>query len=206
MEETHISPPPPPPPPTTGRRRWPWIVGVVAVIIIVIAIASGSDDEPTKRTAVDVTDEAPTTTSDDATPPAVEEPIAPPSDSGIAQVGSDEWFTWDDGVEAQVTTLEQINVEYAVSPGPHVAATITVRNGSGATVDLILATAHLYSGPNGVQAEADGLYGFDGSVPPGGTATAQYAWAVPAEHFGQLRVEFSPSFSHGPAFYEGAVG
>jgi hypothetical protein len=175
------------------------------VLFIVVAVASSGDDEPTRRTTDAGTTDEPTTASDDATPPAVEEPEAPPADSGVAQVGPDEWFTWDDGVEAQVTKLEQASVEYAALPGPHVAATITVRNGSGATVDLILATANLYSGPNGVQAESDGLYGFEGSVPPGGTATAQYAWAVPAEHFGQLRVEFSPSFSHDPAFYEGSA-
>jgi hypothetical protein len=212
-------PPPPPPPPAPDerpppapnqwRRRWPWIVGAVVVLAIIgAAVAATNDDEPTKRTTTDeaaVTTDAPDTTRD-TTPPASPEPSAPPTTSSdVAKVGPNEWFTWSDGIEAQVTSLREATVDYASLPGPHVIATITVKNGTAAALDLTMATANLAGGPNGVQEESDGLYGFEGSVPPGGNATADFAWAVPAEHMAQLRLEFAPSFEHDPAFFVGSA-
>jgi hypothetical protein len=210
-------PPPPPPPPTDEppkrkRQLWPLLVGglLLAVVIGVVAAVAGDDDEPTRRTSTDDEESADTTdapsTTRGTTPPAQPEPSPPTTTSSdVAKVGPNEWFTWTEGVEAQVTSLRVGNVEYTSLPGPHMIATVTVKNGSGGTMDLAMATANAYGGPNGVQAESDGLYGFEGSVPPGGNATAEYAWAMPAEHHGQIRIEFAPSFEHDPAFFEGAA-
>jgi hypothetical protein len=210
--EQYPPPPPPPPPPgeptRKGRRRWPWIVGVAVVLVIVAAVAiSDDEDDPQRRTVADAT----TTTAAEpsAEPPAVEEPTtttAPP-DEGPAVIGPDEWFTWTGGVEAQVTALERYTPDYDDTPGvPEVAALVTVRNGTSSTLDLTLADARLYGGPNGVQAERDyAHFGFEGSAPAGGTVTARYGFSVPEEHMSQIVIEFAPSWEHDSAFFEGAA-
>jgi hypothetical protein len=80
-------------------------------------------------------------------------------------------------------------------------ATITVKNGTAAVLDLTLADAILYGGPNGVQAEDEySFWGFEGSIPPGGTATAKFSWSLPAEYLDELRLEFAPTWAPGHAW------
>lgn len=187
------------------------VLGFVGVAIVADAfddvddelnsIESGTPPASTERSSTTELDQA-----TDGSPPAVDDPTTTTTEADIAQIGPDDWFTWDDGVEAQVTSIEQFTPEYDSTPGPDVVATVTIRNGTDATIDAMMSTANLYAGPNGAQAEEEySFYGFEGSIPPGQTATAKWAWTVPQEHLGQLRVEFSPSYEHDPAFFEGSA-
>jgi hypothetical protein len=191
----------------------------VAVVGGIAVAVSGGDDSPTKS-AVDTTE---------ATEP--DEVIAPPSDSppaspepppatttttepeGPAAIGPNEWFTWTDGLEAQVTSVEQYTPDYDDDPTPDVAVTVTVKNGTGHVFDGTMMTVNLYGGPNGTQAESGyDFYGFDGSIPVGGTATAKWSFMLPAEHLSAITVEVAPGWSddtymteYEPAFFTGSA-
>lgn len=183
------------------------VIGVFVAVIFGIALVVSVGDDDTENTPVAAEDpettEAPASdepaVSDD--PPAASEP-EPPSTTTVPQpsivnVGTTEWFTWEDGLEAQVTSIEQYTPEYDSTPTPDVAVTVTIKNGTGANYDATQAMTTLYGGPNGVQAE-DGnftYYGFEGNVPAGGTATAGWSFTVPPEHLSQLKVELSPGYS-----------
>jgi hypothetical protein len=82
-------------------------VAVVVAVIVGVAVAvSGGDDEPTKQPETADTTERTNTTERDTTPPAVEEPSTSTTaaQADIA-VGPNEWFTYTDGVEVQVTKI-----------------------------------------------------------------------------------------------------
>ena len=89
-----------------------------------------------------------------ATPPAVPEPEeteAPVAE--IATAGADEWFTYEDGIEVQVTKVEPHTLgEYAISgnPGdPGVIVTVTIKNDTAAVFDATMADVLVTYGPNG---------------------------------------------------------
>lgn len=119
-------------------------VAVVMAVIVGVAVAvSASDDEPTKRTETADTTERTTTTERDSTPPVVEEPTTSTTaaQADIAAVGPNEWFTYTDGVEVQVTKIERFTPEYDDDPRPDVLVTVTIKNGSSGVLDLTLAQA-----------------------------------------------------------------
>jgi hypothetical protein len=198
---------------------------VIVLIAVAVALAglfglaaalSVDDNEPTARSVDEpVTTDQPATTADN-TPPAVAEPPAPTTTTpeapaGPIPVGSGTWYTWDNGLEAQVTSLEQFTPDYDTTPTPDVIVTLTVKNGTGQLYDGLMATMNLYGGPNGVQAEQEyTFYGFDGSIPPGATATAKWSFTVPAEHLSDLRVEFRPGYDdsfteYEPGYFQGSA-
>ena len=146
------------------------------------------------------------------TPPAVpDDAPAPDTGSDIAQVGPDEWSEYTDGVQVQVTKLEQYMMgKYSDASGqPGVVVTITVKNGSDAVLDLTVADTSLTYGPNGEAAEWDyssDHRGFTGSVPPGRSATSMQGFGpVPDEHQDEILIEFAPTWDYSSVFFEGAV-
>jgi hypothetical protein len=229
------SPPPPPTPvepvePERKRKRSnkavpALIIGVFVAVVFGIALAVSVGDGDTENTPVVAeepeTTEAPASDEPAASdePPAASEPEPPSTTTtapqpSIVNVGTTEWYAWEDGLEAQVTSIEQFTPEYDSTPTPDVAVTVTIKNGTGANYDATQAMTILYGGPNGVQAE-DGnftYYGFEGNIPAGGTATAKWSFTVPPEHLSQLKVELAPGYTddtymteYEPAFFVGSA-
>jgi hypothetical protein len=148
------------------------------------------------------------------TPRAVAEPEPTPEpelENTIAQVGPDEWFTYEDGLQVQVrkVTSVQLAVFGTDDPGgPGVEVTVTVKNGTGSAFDLNRASVGLYAGPNGdtmEQAYGNDHWGFEESIPPTEAATTQIDFAVPTEMQGELLIEVAPSWDHHASFFEGAA-
>lgn len=224
----NIPPPPPPPPAEPERKRTKalpaLVIGVLVAVILGIAVAVSAGDDDTENTPVVAEDpeatEAPASdepaVSDD--PPAVSEPEPPSTTTtapqpSIVNVGTTEWYAWEDGLEAQVTSIEQFTPDYDSTPTPDVVVTVTIKNGTGANYDAMSAMVTLYGGPNGVQAEDEfSYYGFEGTIPPAGTATAKWSFTLPAEHLSQLKVELAPGYTddtymteYEPAFFVGSA-
>jgi len=223
------SPPPPVEPVEPERKRSnkavpALIIGVFVAVVFGIAVAVSVGDGDTENTPVAAED--PETTESPASdepaasdePPAASEPEPPSTTTtapqpSIVNVGTTEWYAWEDGLEAQVTSIEQYTSEYDDTPTPDVVVTVTVKNGTGKAYDAMGSSLNLYGGPNGVQAENSGsYYGFEGTIPPEGTATANWSFTVPSEHLGQMRVEFAPGYGddtymneYEPAFFVGSA-
>jgi hypothetical protein len=161
----------------------------------------------------------PTPTATDTVPPAVEEttPTEEPSqeEPSISKVGTTEWFTYEDGVQVQVTKLARYTPsEYNLSDIPKgsvaVAATVTIKNGTDKTFDADLVSVNLATGPNGDQAETTydsdrGIGSFEGSIPVKRSKTVKYGYVVPKAHLSQLVLEVTPSFDHAASFFQGSV-
>jgi hypothetical protein len=148
------------------------------------------------------------------TPPAVAEPESTPEpepEGTITQVGPDEWFTYEDGLQVQVTKVTSVQLaDFGTDDpgGPGVEVTVTVKNGTGSAFDLNLASVGLHAGPNGdamEQAYGNHHWGFRGRIPPTKAATTQFDFAVPTEMQGELLIEVAPSWDHQASFFEGAA-
>ena len=148
------------------------------------------------------------------TPPAVAEPDSRPEpepEGTIAQVGPDEWFTYEDGLQVQVTKVTSVQLaDFGTDDpgGPGVEVTVTVKNGTGSAFDLNLASVGLHAGPNGdamKQAYGNHHWGFRGRIPPTEDATTQFDFAVPTEMQGELLIEVALSWDHQASFFEGGA-
>ena len=149
-----------------------------------------------------------------ATPPGLAEPEPTPEpepDATIAQVGPDEWLTYEDGLRVQVTKVTSVQLaDFGTDDpgGPGVEVTVTVKNGTGSVFDLNRASVGLYAGPNREtmeQAYGNDHWGFEGSIPPTEAATTQIDFAVPTEMQGELLIEVAPSWDHHASFFDGAA-
>lgn len=190
---------------------------LTAAVVLVVAGCGGASNGATKQS----TTTAPTSSStagdaplDSTTPPAVEETTPPPTpdEPGIAKVGATQWFTYEDGLKVQVTKLTRKKIgPYASGGSPGgtaVVVTVTIRNGTGKAFDSSLADVKVAHGPNGDQAEQvfdSGIEEFSGSIPNGRSRTAQYEFAVPKAHYGQVQVEVAPSWEHNSSVFEGVA-
>ncbi|HET9348050.1 MAG TPA: hypothetical protein VFO13_02810, partial [Arthrobacter sp.] len=144
--------------------------------------------------------------------PAEPEPTPEPeAGDAIAQVGPEEWFTYEDGLQIQVTKVTSVQLaDFGTGDpgGPGVEVTVTVKNGTGSAFDLNLASVDLHAGPNGDTMEpayGNDHWGFEGSIPPKKAATTQFDFAVPTEMQGELRIDVTPSWDHPASFFEGAA-
>ena len=149
-----------------------------------------------------------------AIPPGLAEPEPTPEpepDATIAQVGPDEWLTYEDGLRVQVTKVTSVQLaDFGTDDpgGPGVEVTVTVKNGTGSVFDLNRASVGLYAGPNREtmeQAYGNDHWGLEGSIPPTEAATTQIDFAVPTEMQGELLIEVAPSWDHHASFFEGAA-
>jgi hypothetical protein len=224
--------PPAPKKSHTGRNVAIAIVGMFVALVGVIAFA-GTDTgtDATKSTSETTTEPTVAPTGEtweesqrrlaeeaerakSAQPPAVPETTEPPEDPGVAKIGAKQWFTYEDGLQVQVTKARPYKIgQYAAGGKPGgqgVVVTVTMRNGTAAAFDTALVQVELASGPNGTQAEK--VYdssnvdnGFEGSIARGRNKTATFAFAVPKAHLSQLSIEVIPSFEHDGAIFEGAA-
>ncbi|HEX6577875.1 MAG TPA: hypothetical protein VF082_05850 [Jiangellaceae bacterium] len=148
------------------------------------------------------------------TPPAPTGPEPTPEPEPgdtIAQVGPDEWFTYEDGLQVQVTKVTSVQLAdlgTGNSGGPGVEVTVTVKNGTGSAFDLTRSSVGLYAGPNRdtmEQSYGNDHWGFEGSIPATKAATTQFDFAVPTEMQGELRIDVTPSWDHPASVFEGAA-
>ena len=187
------------------------LIGGCAALVAIGADSASKDS--TKQTVTESTTPAtaPSTTAPDE-PAATPEPTQTDDAPDVAKIGATEWFTYEDGIKVQVTRAKPYKIgSYAAGGKPGgqgVVITVTIKNGSKATFDSDLADVTLASGPNGDQAErvfdsaTDGL-GFTGSIAPGRSKTAKFAFAVPKAHLSQLQIEVTPSWEHEGSLFEG---
>lgn len=146
--------------------------------------------------------EAPTTT-----------PSASTSQSKLATFNTSQRYRYEDGLEVSIPhAMLYRPSQYAAGTNPGdkaVKFTVEVTNDSGKVFDPSLLTVTASYGKKGEQ--ADQIYGdkvgmgFTTSVPPGRTASADFAFSVPKSGLGNLIVEVSPDFSHDNALFEGKV-
>ncbi|MCX3060149.1 DUF4352 domain-containing protein [Streptomyces beihaiensis] len=86
---------------------------------------------------------------------------------------------------------------------------ITVKNGTKKTFDATLVMVNVKAGKDGDQAEQvfddpiNGMY--EGTVTPGRSVSAEFAFDIPKGHLGQVDVEVQPGFQYGGAHWEGSV-
>lgn len=142
-------------------------------------------------------------------------PVAPPAESKIAQIGSGEGFTYEDGLRVQVLSAKRFtpsDTAAGAQPGQTgVKVAVRITNGTSATVDLALVQVELQAGNDGVEAEQvydteQGIgSGFNGSVAPNRNATASFGFAVNRADLSKLNVQVTPGFNYQTSIFEGSA-
>ncbi len=207
----HFTPPPLPTPPRHRLRTALLAAGAAFLALVAIAAVAGRG-HGTRLTAA-------ATTTAPAAPSAPADTASQAAGSDVtgdvASVGATAWFTYEDGLQVQVTRLHRFTVSEVAAGGrpgdAGVVVSVTIRNGTGRTFDASLAQVSLTSGPDGDQDDSvfdveNGLAGgFEGSIPVGRKVTARYGFAVPRSQLGTLRVEVAPGFEYTSSFFEGGV-
>lgn len=189
----------------------------IALAAAVLILGGCGGTQATKGTAGPATTAPASSTpaSTDSTAPAAEETTTPPAaDPTIAKVGATQWFTYEDNLQVQVTRMTRFRISDSAAGGKPgdvgVMVTVTIKNGTGQTFDAAGASLSLSAGPNGDQAEdvfdsANGINGFEGSIPASRSKTAKYGFAVPKAKLSKLVVEVAPAYEYDGTFFEGSV-
>lgn len=152
-----------------------------------------------------------TTRATDAEPAADDNPDVDPGDT-VAKVGKT-GHTYEDGLKIAILSLKQIRRDPYAAGGkrgqPVVAFRVRITNGTDTKFDPGLATVNLKAGSDGTEAEAvfqDGVDGsFTGSIAPGRSATATFAFAVDKADLGQLDISAAPGFDYDDALFTGSL-
>lgn len=186
-----------------------------AAVLALTAAGCGAGQQATKQSGANppastVPTSAPTST--DTVTPAAEETTTTPDEPSVAKIGAAQWFTYEDGVKVQVTKAVRFKIgPYAAGGtpgGPGMVITVTIRNGSNATVSLDGATVKATYGANGDEAEAvyDQDYGdgFSGTATPGKAKTAKFAFALPKGRQA-VDIEVAPGYEYNPTHFEGSL-
>jgi hypothetical protein len=225
---TSGGPPPPgypqtgymPTPPQGPKKNTALIITLVAVIAVVlcgggIAVAAILVNKSNKPSANSTTAGAPTTGSTGGTGPTTGSKGGGGTSSGTIAFGADHGVKWDDKVEASVISVVRFTPSKNAA-GTHpgqvgIKVTVKITNNSAKQLDVTLARVKVKSGTNGTQADTIidlennlGL-GFEGSVAPSHSATADYAFSVPSGDLSKIDVEVSPDFDHDAGIFEGSV-
>jgi hypothetical protein len=137
------------------------------------------------------------------------------SGSGTVAFGADHGVKWDDKVEASVLSAVRFTPSKSAA-GTHpgqvgIKVTVKITNNSAKQLDVTLARVKVKSGTNGTQADTIidlqnnlGL-GFEGSIAPNHSATADYAFSVPSGDLSKIDVEVSPDLDRDSGIFEGSV-
>jgi len=135
--------------------------------------------------------------------------------NGTIPFGADHSAEWNDKVKATVLSVARFTPSKTAA-GTHpgqvgIKVTVKITNNSAKRLDLTLARVKVKSGANGTQADTIidlennlGL-GFEGAVPAGNSATADYGFSVPSGDLSKIDVEVSPDFDYDSAIFEGAA-
>ncbi len=137
------------------------------------------------------------------------------TNSGPVAFGADHSVQWNDKLTASVVTVKRFTPS-STAAGTHpgqagIKVTVKITNNSDKQFDLTLADVKVKSGPDGTQ--ADTIFdsdnnlgmGFEGSIAPGHSATADYGFSVPPGDLSKVDVEVSPGFDYDPGIFEGSV-
>jgi hypothetical protein len=209
-----------------------WGLPALALLVVgllLVLLRPGEDDDPSPTAG------AASTTSAAATPGEQTEPTAtvPPSPvteqpaasvvarEGVAasartvRASAADFATaaeWSDGASVRVTDARQ-QVTSGRGPGeragqPQTVFALELTNGSGAPLDLNSVIVQAVYG--GARAQASPLYDaetvdFSGTLEPGGTGTAVYSFAVPADQVGDVLLSVDVDGYRFPAVFAGAV-
>lgn len=212
--------------------RWglPVAVLLVAALLLVLLLPDGDEDggaDPQASTAPTASagvspesEETPTSTVPPS--PATELPAAsivaregvPESARTVAVSPADfaAAAAWSDGASVRVTDARQ-QVTSGRGPGeragqPQTVFALEITNGSGAALDLNGVVVQAVYGADELQASP--LYDaetvdFSGVLAPGGTATAVYSFAIPADQLGDVVLSVDVDGYRFPAVFAGAV-
>jgi hypothetical protein len=191
------------------------IVALVVAVIVAVALAGliGASNETAGNPAAPRPRANPSTIEQTPLPAPTEEPSSEPSDeagsSDNMTASFNEWFTWQDGMEAKVTkpvNHQAKEFDDAAPDGNDVIVRVKFRNGSHGTVDLGLCTVNLSYGPDGNSADVAYTEGTDGTcdgkVLPGRTKTFSFAFAVSRSKAKDLVFEVAPTYDYESAFFE----
>jgi maltose-binding protein MalE len=153
--------------------------------------------------------------------PSVSSPMVPtptptptPTPPSVQHFGSGA-FTYENGLKVQVPTPVKFTPSDTAA-GTHagqtgVLVTVTITNSSGAQIDLALAQVKVTSGSAGNQADSifdsaqDIGSGFSGSVLPGHSQSAKFAFSVAPSDLSDVVVQVTPGFNYQPVSFEGSV-
>ncbi|MFG1811193.1 DUF4352 domain-containing protein [Streptomyces sp. NPDC049040] len=114
-------------------------------------------------------------------------------------------YTYTDGLAVTVSQVSRFTPS-DTSAGSHpgdtaIILTVKIHNGTAKTFDTGLVTVDVKAGAEGEAAQAvfdseKGVgEGFSGTVVPGSSATARFAWDIPKGATGRLDVEVSPDLA-----------
>ncbi|MCW2706049.1 MAG: hypothetical protein JWQ37_4044 [Blastococcus sp.] len=219
--------------PRRSRRqlllRWglPVLVLIVVGLLLALILPGGTDgsvpaadSEPTASEGLSP-DGEPTATVPPS--PATEQPAAsvaaregvPESARTVAVAAAAEFAgtaEWSDGASVRVTDARQ-QVTSGRGPGeragqPQTVFALELTNGSGAPLDLNAVIVQAVYG--GDKSQASPLYDaetvdFSRTLEPGGTATAIYSFAIPADQVGDVVLSVDVDGYRFPAVFSGAV-
>lgn len=190
------------------------------------ASSSGPATATTTSSAPAAADEQPPAeeeTTPAAPPPTATQPPAPPvvtregvPESARTVTAAPADFAapaaWSDGVTVRVVEARQ-QVTTGSGPGelagqPQTVFRLELVNGSGAPLDL--SAVVVQAGYDDPAVQASPLYDaetvdFGGPLAPGGTATAVYSFAIPADRLGAVSLSVDVDGYRFPAVFSGAV-
>lgn len=179
-------------------------IGVLALVGCASTGGEANTDATAKTNASETAASAPSSDVTAGYPSAEPEPEEPAAPS-VLKVG--QAFTWEDKTTAIVTSITDATINKSFDPEPAKVVTIQVQNGGATVLDLALATVNVTFGPAGVPGEqsydidkGSAAIGLSGSLPPGGTQTAEYAY-VNVTDASVINVEFAPTWEHQSAFW-----
>lgn len=183
--------------------------GAVALVLLTAACGGVSGSTNLATLATTSSSAAP----ESSAPPEPTPTPTPTPTVATATIGKT--FTYTDGLEVKVSSAVRFtpsDTSAGAQPGQAgVLVTVSVTNGTGAAFDLTLVQVNFYAGAAGNQGTSvydsaqDLGTGLSGSIPPGHTATAKYAFAAAPADLGNVVVQVKPDFNHNPASFEGSV-
>jgi hypothetical protein len=224
-----------PAPAGSRRRWWlriglPGLVALVVAGVVVTLIVTGSGGSETGQAAssaapstVPGSSFGPPTPSPSPSPAPISEPAAvslvarpgvPASARTVA--GSTSAFTapasWADGASVRLTDAHQ-QVTTGSGPGalvgqPQTVFSLALTNGTNAPLDVsgvVVQATYTAAGTVAAPLYDDTTLDFSGTVAPGATTTAVYAFAVPADQLDDVRLSIDLDGRHFPVVFSGAV-
>jgi hypothetical protein len=206
------------------------VAGLVAVALLILLLPDDDQDGSSSAasTTSAATPSAPETDPD--AEPTPTEPPAPVTEAPAPTVAAREGvpesartvaaetaaFTapagWADGATVRVTDASQQTTD-GTGPGelagqPQTVFSLEITNGSAAALDLNAVIVQATYGAETVQAAPlydEETIDFGGVLEPGGTATAVYSFAIPADQLGDVTLSVDVDGYRFPAVFTGAV-
>lgn len=140
--------------------------------------------------------------ADTSTKPVATQPAASESAKAAAPTTIGSPFTYKDGLSVIVMDAVPATLHPEFDPKPGVIVTVQVQNKTAKALEQYV-EVDVTSGPAGQTAQSDydnSALGFQASIPPGGTATARYAFTGVVDP-NVLTVAVRPTWDYEPAFF-----